>query len=240
MDTQTLDFITTISRSSSVDVAWTSTTRHMESLGADTVNYAFGPVDNLAFMSTAQPGWIEHYMQENFDQVDHTVHHCMSQLTPIVSGAEYNTKRGDIGERALLMMRDAEQVGIKTAVTIPLRLQRDGDVGGFFFGTDQNTKNFMGLYEGVSTQITLAVLYSHTIIQDLLRQEQANAVTLTTRERECLLWLAQGLNSEQISDRLMIARITVDTHIGSAKRKLGASTREHALARAIQLGLIAL
>jgi LuxR family transcriptional regulator, activator of conjugal transfer of Ti plasmids len=61
---------------------------------------------------------------------------------------------------------------------------------------------------------------------------------LTRRERECLLLLAQGLRSEEITERLKIAKVTVDFHVSNAKNKLNAATREQAVAIVVQRGLL--
>ena len=63
-------------------------------------------------------------------------------------------------------------------------------------------------------------------------------VPLSPRECDVLLWLAKGLRSQRIAERLGIARVTVDMHMSNARKKLKATTREHALAKAIQKGLI--
>lgn len=55
---------------------------------------------------------------------------------------------------------------------------------------------------------------------------------LTRRERDCLALVAQGLSDNGIAERLAIKPATVHTHIESAKRKLGARTRAHAVALA--------
>lgn len=62
---------------------------------------------------------------------------------------------------------------------------------------------------------------------------------LTPRECEALLRLAQGLHTAQIAHRMGIAPVTVDKHLRQAREKLGARTREQALAFAIRDGLIA-
>ena len=63
-------------------------------------------------------------------------------------------------------------------------------------------------------------------------------VGLSPREKECLTWLATGLAPKQISHRLAISDRTLEKHIGSAKKKLRANTRDHAVARALMLGVI--
>jgi len=64
--------------------------------------------------------------------------------------------------------------------------------------------------------------------------------TLTAREREALQWLSQGLLSAAIAERMRVTPVTVAKHLHSARRKLGARTREQALAIAVRDGLIAL
>ncbi len=61
---------------------------------------------------------------------------------------------------------------------------------------------------------------------------------LTPRERELLYYLAIGLKNDRIAERCGLAEVTVRKHLLSARRKLGASTREQALAIALQNGLI--
>jgi DNA-binding CsgD family transcriptional regulator len=61
---------------------------------------------------------------------------------------------------------------------------------------------------------------------------------LTPREAEVLTWLATGLQTDRIADRLGIAPVTVVKHLASARAKLGARTREQALALALLHGQI--
>lgn len=61
---------------------------------------------------------------------------------------------------------------------------------------------------------------------------------LTPREREVLSLLASGYMYSRIADRLGLAEITVRTHVKSAREKLGAATREQAIAIAIRDRLI--
>jgi ATP/maltotriose-dependent transcriptional regulator MalT len=62
--------------------------------------------------------------------------------------------------------------------------------------------------------------------------------SLTRREIQCLEGLARGLDNSGISRELNIALPTVALHLINARRKLGAVTREQAVARAVDLGLI--
>jgi DNA-binding NarL/FixJ family response regulator len=62
--------------------------------------------------------------------------------------------------------------------------------------------------------------------------------TLSPREREIMGLLSQGLSGEQAAQQLFLSSETVRTHVRNAMTKLGAATRAHAVALAIQRGEI--
>jgi DNA-binding CsgD family transcriptional regulator len=87
----------------------------------------------------------------------------------------------------------------------------------------------------------MAVLVAQLAAQRVLvlaEAEQAPRPRLSPRERECLTWLVAGLRSDRIAERLGLSRVTVDLHLTRARRRLGARTREQAVARALILGLL--
>jgi DNA-binding CsgD family transcriptional regulator len=61
---------------------------------------------------------------------------------------------------------------------------------------------------------------------------------LTSREIDVLSLVAEGLSSKEIAQRLEIAPSTVESHLESAKSKLGARSRPNLVARAIAYGLV--
>ncbi|MCP5327226.1 MAG: helix-turn-helix transcriptional regulator [Sinobacteraceae bacterium] len=63
---------------------------------------------------------------------------------------------------------------------------------------------------------------------------------LTLREIECLSWAAYGCSDKEIAQEIGCAHDTVRFHIKNIVRKLGASNRTHAVAVAIQQGVIRL
>jgi LuxR family quorum sensing-dependent transcriptional regulator len=58
--------------------------------------------------------------------------------------------------------------------------------------------------------------------------------SLTLREREVLGWVARGKSAWEIGDILDITKRTVDAHVQSAIRKIGAVNRANAVAIAIR------
>ena len=61
---------------------------------------------------------------------------------------------------------------------------------------------------------------------------------LSPREREIMGLLSQGLSGEEAAKQLFLSSETVRTHVRNAMQKLGAATRAHAVALAIQHGEI--
>jgi NarL family two-component system response regulator YdfI len=64
--------------------------------------------------------------------------------------------------------------------------------------------------------------------------------TLTTREREVLELVGQGLSNKLIARQLQISDHTVKFHVSSISNKLGASSRTDAVRRGLRHGLITL
>lgn len=58
--------------------------------------------------------------------------------------------------------------------------------------------------------------------------------SLTAREIEVLSWVARGKSAWEIGEILHIAKRTVDEHVQTAVRKMGAVNRTHAVALAIR------
>jgi DNA-binding NarL/FixJ family response regulator len=65
-----------------------------------------------------------------------------------------------------------------------------------------------------------------------------HVLVLSPREREVLELLSKGLSGEEAAKRLFLSSETVRTHVRNAMSKLGAATRVHAVALALQRGEI--
>jgi DNA-binding CsgD family transcriptional regulator len=77
-------------------------------------------------------------------------------------------------------------------------------------------------------------------VWELIKSAEALAETraLTPREVEVLTWAAQGKSAWEIGVILRITKRTIDEHIHTAMRKLGASNRTQAVAIAIRDNII--
>ena len=87
--------------------------------------------------------------------------------------------------------------------------------------------------ETVLTKNMQAALVGH------VRGRQAeDRPVLTSREREVLVFLADGSSAPQIAEKLYLSPATVKTHLANLYGKLGVSDRAAAVAEAMRRGLL--
>jgi pimeloyl-ACP methyl ester carboxylesterase/DNA-binding CsgD family transcriptional regulator len=71
--------------------------------------------------------------------------------------------------------------------------------------------------------------------RDVPQPEQA---LLSSREREILACLAEGLSDREIAEQLVLSSHTVHRHVANIRRKLGRTSRAAAVAEGARLGLL--
>lgn len=86
--------------------------------------------------------------------------------------------------------------------------------------------------------LQLVAVYAQERAVALLDEPTPDIPALTRREREVLLWTAQGKTAEETGRILGITGRGVEFHAHNAARKLGAPNKHAAVARAVNLGLL--
>jgi LuxR family quorum-sensing system transcriptional regulator SinR len=86
------------------------------------------------------------------------------------------------------------------------------------------------------------VLIGHFIHQKAFELHSSGEVVdlnaITRRETEALAWTAEGKHVADIATLMQISAETVKAHLDSARFKLGALNRVHAVVKAIRSGII--
>ena len=108
-------------------------------------------------------------------------------------------------------------------------------VGGLLIGADDYVVKPFEPDELVSRA---RALLRRATTSPLVQSPDMPAATLTSREREVLELLAQGLDQDQIASALVISSKTVATHIQRTLAKLGVHSRAQAIAAAYSRGLV--
>ena len=76
------------------------------------------------------------------------------------------------------------------------------------------------------------------LTRSLVAPEPQTVNSLTDREREVLVLVAQGLSNQQIADSLVISERTARTHVSNILSKLGVASRTQAALLAIREGIV--
>lgn len=149
---------------------------------------------------------------------------------------EFFAIRGGRSGQRRQVFREARDFGIRYGCSIPVR-GLDGGIGLVTFTADNNSALVDVMREnGPSLHVA-----AHQMSDNFLRRELKPAAAdnpLTPRERESLIWVVEGLTSEEIADRMFLSVSAVNYHLGNASRKLSARNRHHAALLALSRDLI--
>ncbi len=128
--------------------------------------------------------------------------------------------------------------GIRNGLGVPVRTKGEHSFGGWVFSSSEDDKTYGKADKEYGRTMQLAGVLAYERMVALGVEQPALGRALSDRERECLLWLCAGFRVSIIAERLQISESAVNLYISNAKHKLGAKTREQAIARAIFGGQI--
>jgi two-component system, NarL family, response regulator LiaR len=100
--------------------------------------------------------------------------------------------------------------------------------------SDELANSIRAAYAG---KPTLAPEAAQALIQATRMPAEKIGFDLTEREREVLALMIEGLNNNEIADRLVVSRSTAKFHVSSILSKLRATSRTEAVAVALQNNL---
>ena len=89
-----------------------------------------------------------------------------------------------------------------------------------------------------SPRIKEFIVKGYLTNRDFNRSNQLPPTSLTTREKEILELVSQGLTNQQIAEKLFISSRTIDTHRTNIMHKIGVHDVAHLVRYAIEHGLV--
>jgi DNA-binding CsgD family transcriptional regulator len=219
----------------------TTLSRSLESLGFDRFAYLalrLPESGRVPYVVTTYPGaWAAHY--HNCDYVNHdpVLMRCRNSMAGFNWGRLASAP--NLTARQAQVLNEARDFGITNGATIPVH----GPGGGFAILSVASSaapdREFNKIWRHAWPQAQLAALYTHSTVESRLQQMQTQVpVTLTERERECLLWTGRGKTANEIGTILAISDETVVFHLKNAMKKIGVYSKHHAVVKAIMMGLI--
>jgi DNA-binding CsgD family transcriptional regulator len=177
--------------------------------------------------------WRDHYIANAYQRIDPTVHHCARRLTPLTWSDISVTDRA-----AQKLLHECRDFGLASGTSLPTH-GRNGEFAMLSLASRHDSADSAAQIERSLADTHLLAAHFHETASRILSLVQIPGTgTLSEREKECLLWSAEGKTSWEISQILGISERTVVFHLQHATEKLKVSNRQHAVARAIALGLI--
>ena len=194
-------------------------------VSAEGEQYGFGTYD---------PAWVQHYVDKEYLRVDPVVIGCFQRFHPV------DWKRLDWSSKAARAFReDAIAHGIgNQGYSIPIR----GPNGQFALFTVSHSCSDDEWVTFTNKNQRNLILIAHYLNQKALEIQSDRAPepirALSPREVDALTFLAMGYGRGQVAEMLSISEHTLRAYIESARFKLGAMNTTHAVARALNEGMI--
>jgi len=182
---------------------------------------------------TSMPdGWIRHYICNHYERIDPRLLHCAKHTTPTIWSSQRPQR--DCSPRLKKYLCDSTDVGLIGGVVSPVRgvrgerlmLALNSDADSIHIRREQAYA--LPHVHLLGTHIHEALLRLHSPSYPLPDKKP-----LTDRERDCLLWSAEGKTAGDISGILNISERTAVFHLNNATTKLNAVSRQHAVAIAV-------
>jgi DNA-binding CsgD family transcriptional regulator len=238
----TTDLLTSLEAASASAELWANTASFLDGLGMTHSIYTFVDTRNPSrsrVWTSLPDSWRDRYLDQNYHRTDPYYRYCCATFAPIRTGPDYLDDYDFLSEQERKVVQEGGETGFRSGFSAPVRLLGGATFGGWNFGSTLKRRELDSFIKAHGQTLRLAAFCMHEHAERLSRLDgQTHFRRLSPRERECLLWLSRGLRTAAIADRLGIAQVTVDLHFRGARRKLGAATREEALARAIVHGLL--
>ncbi len=221
--------------------------RFFESIGATAIscgmfeqrsNFLIGASSNL------DESWLEQYVAQDLVEIDPVVTHCEHKEGPGALGWGDPSRVPDRPE-SMKVLQCAAEAGYPNVVVVPVKPKDQAYTSAVVFFNDMADGQAQQFVRENGGLIVLSGNLMGLRAVQLFRQGEEDESwqplkrsVLSPRETEVLKWLAKGLRTDQIAFQMNLKPVTIHMHLTSARRKLGARTREQLMAMAAICGLL--
>jgi DNA-binding CsgD family transcriptional regulator len=186
-------------------------------------------------LTTLPDAWAAHYREMGYWEIDPFFAYCCSTFSAFGTGVDYSQDYDYLTDAQRRLINEASEFGIRAGFSSTMRKREGSDLAGWNIGSSMSRAEVEAVRIEQGPVLRLVAMYAHERLRDAPGDE---APVLSPRERECLTWLMQGERTKDIAQRLGLSAVAVDLYVRNARRKLGARTREQAVAKAILLGVL--
>lgn len=197
------------------------------------VVHANGFSEGVTTMPTA---WIEHYLASEYDKLDPGAQRARTFVG--FGGDSFEApKPGEVWSPAMAQMnQEIRQLHVSGSLFFAHATPRPGVTSMVNYITDASGRGYARWVAEHGPKLRLIAAAAHARIAEL-NDHAPSDLNLTPRELDTLRWLAEGHRIDRIAEKMGLSNRTVEVHLASARARLGAKTREQALAIALSAGL---
>lgn len=216
------------------DRIWDLTAAYFAENGFDKIIHVDAAPGQVAMRTTLAYAWVTRYQARDYARFDPFFSHCCATFRPISTGIAYADLHQGLSPAQMEMIDEASNYGINAGFSSTVRLRGPKGVAGWNLGSSQSRAEVDALRADREAVLRLAAQHAHDA---LLRARGPRPVQLSPRESQCLQLLAQGYRTKEIARALTLSTAAVELYLRNARRKLGAATREQAIAIMYAQGL---
>jgi LuxR family quorum sensing-dependent transcriptional regulator len=186
--------------------------------------------EELVFCRRMPEQWFMLYVKEKYSGIDPAFSPLRRSSRPFVwleapiDAAEH--------PRTAAFVRRAADFGLAQGLIVPIP-RTTGRQGVVWLGGANPEFTLR-----TTLSLHLVVLYAFERVWRFHAPPPQKKPPITRREREALTWAANGKTAQEIAKLLGITKRTVDEHLQSARRKLGAVNRTQAVVIAVRDGVL--
>ena len=185
--------------------------------------------DEVRVLSNYPPGWMHHYLEEDFLSIDTSVLLAETRLTTI-NWAEAQSAGGD------RLWAEAADCGLRVGLAHPTwdRMSMFG-----LLSVARESKPITPAeFEFVAPRLAWISGLAHAKLRNLESPCFDEMISLSDRELQILRWTALGKTASEVASITGVATRTVNFHIGNILVKLNATNKIQATVRATVMGLL--
>lgn len=180
--------------------------------------------------------WVEQYSERQLHRIDPVFIRADRMLRPFHWDDAQFLSGTTPEQRA--MLEEAALHGIAHGFTIPIHPSPGSTLGGSCSLIPDAP--YLQPHRYLAAQVMAAHLFESAANSLGTRAILSTNTRLTTRERQCIVWLGRGKTAEEIATLLGLSTFTVHHYISNTKRRFLVSSSHQVILHAIATGQISL
>lgn len=181
--------------------------------------------------------WMAHYQASRYEKIDPIPRYGCLTAKPFTWESVIETRNLSPEEKKV--MNEAAEARLLDGIAIPI-CGHNGELAGVGMASSAGgiRPDSDLLYKVRALAHQFHIAYTERVTKDHTSVLAMKDIRLTDREKEILLWAAEGKSDSVIAEIIGVSHATVRFHMNNIFRKLQANERTLATVKAIRLGLI--